>query len=352
MEGFKVMKKLFLVVVGMFLVVTANAQDPQFSQFYNSPLYLNPGFTGITPQQRIVANHRLQWPTLPQAYSTYAVSYELFVGELKSGFGLMATTDLQGSSGWRTTTASLLYSYKLRVSDNWVVSPGLIFGYGQQSVGDGLVFGDELDSGVPTSDPDANRLGTEGFFDIGSGVILYNRQLWLGFAAYHLNQPNKSILGGEDRLPIKFNVHGGMRLPLKTGLKISGKVDYLTPSFIYRAQGPFQQLDLGLQYHIDPVGIGFWYRGIPVPRAFQLEADEATANLQDALVFVLSLQFNTLQVGYSYDFTISELSTDTGGAHEVSLIYEFVTKPFRRGVKKKYRQLPCPTFNSKEGFWN
>jgi len=347
------MKKLLLSILFFGLAFVVKAQDPQFSQFYNAPLYLNPGFTGITPQQRIVANHRLQWPTLPQAYSTYAVSYELFVGELKSGFGLMATTDLQGTSGWRTTTASLLYSYKLRVSDNWVVSPGLIFGYGQQSVDlDGLTLGDELDSGVPTSDPDVNRLGTEGFFDIGSGVIIYSRQFWFGLAAYHLNQPNLSVLGAEDRLPIKFNIHAGMKIPLKTGLKVSGNVDYLTPSFIYRSQGPFSQLDAGLQYHIDPVAIGFWYRGIPVPRAFQLEGEEESANLQDALAFVLSLRFNTFQVGYSYDFTISELSTDTGGAHEISIIYEFVTKPFRRGVKKKYRQLPCPTFNSTEGFWN
>ncbi|MTI22576.1 type IX secretion system membrane protein PorP/SprF [Fulvivirga sp. RKSG066] len=346
------MKKLLLTLFAIGFSLGLYAQDPQFSQFYNAPLYLNPGFTGITPQQRVVLNHRLQWPTLPQAYSTYAVSYEMFVGELKSGFGLMATTDKQGSSGWRTSTASLLYSYKLRVSKDWVVSPGLIFGYGQQSVGDKLTFGDELDTGVPTSDPDVNRLGTTGFFDIGSGIILYNRMVWLGFAAYHINQPNRSVLGGEARLPMKMNFHGGMRIPLKTGMKITGKIDYLTPSFIYRSQGPFQQLDLGLQYHIDPVAIGFWYRGIPVPRAFQLETDEASDNLQDALAFVLSLQFNTFQVGYSYDFTISELGADTGGAHEISIIYEFVAKPFRRGVKKKYQQLPCPTFNSKAGFWN
>ncbi|MEQ9166217.1 MAG: type IX secretion system membrane protein PorP/SprF, partial [Fulvivirga sp.] len=72
----------------------------------------------------------------------------------------------------------------------------------------------------------------------------------------------------------------------------------------------------------------------------------------DALVFSLALLFNAFQVGYSYDFTISELSTAAGGAHEISLIYEFVAKPFRRGVKRKNKLIPCPTFNSKEGFWN
>ena len=347
------MKTLLITITGLLFATALHGQDPQFTQFYNAPLYLNPGFTGITPQQRIVTNHRLQWPNLPQAYSTYAISYEYFSGQLKSGFGMLATTDLQGTAGWRTTTISLLYSYKLRVSDNWVVSPGLIFGYGQQNLDiTKLVLGDELDTGVPSSDPDLNRLGRESYFDIGSGVVIYSRQFWFGFSAYHMNQPNKSVLGGEDRLPIKYNVHAGMRIPLKTGMRVSSNVDYLTPSVIYRSQGPFQQFDVGLQYHIDPVAIGFWYRGIPVPRAFKYETSGVDDTLQDALAVVLSLRFNNFQIGYSYDFTVSELGTDTGGAHEVSIVYEFVAKPFRGSKKPKYRQLPCPTFNSQEGFWN
>jgi len=49
---------------------------------------------------------------------------------------------------------------------------------------------------------------------------------------------------------------------------------------------------------------------------------------------------------------VSELSTSSGGAHELSLIYEFVAKPLRRGVKKRNRLIPCPTFNNKPNFWN
>ncbi|MBK7652939.1 MAG: type IX secretion system membrane protein PorP/SprF [Flammeovirgaceae bacterium] len=91
------------------------------------PLYLNPGFTGITPQQRLTSNYRIQWPNLPQAYVTYAASYDIFVDELKSGFGLLATTDKMGSAGWRTTTVGLNYSYKVRMNDKIVFSSGFIF---------------------------------------------------------------------------------------------------------------------------------------------------------------------------------------------------------------------------------
>ncbi|MEM7108632.1 MAG: type IX secretion system membrane protein PorP/SprF, partial [Bacteroidota bacterium] len=330
-------------------------QDPQFSQFYNAPLYLNPGFTGITPQQRLVVNHRLQWPNLPQTFATYAVSYEMFIGELNSGFGLMATTDLQGSGGWRTTNAGLLYSYKVRLNQNWVFSPGIYFGYGWQGIDAfKLRFGDELASNQNgTSDNTALRIDNEQYFDFGSGAILYNRNLWIGLSAYHINRPNTSLIAGESRLPIRYNLHGGMRIPLYNGPRTISRVSYLTPSFVYRRQGDtFSQLDVGLQYHIDPIGIGVWYRGVPTPRPFQLLDTEDREVKQDALIFILSLQFNGFQVGYSYDFTISQLETRVGGAHEMSLIYEFVAKPLRRGVKRKNKLIPCPTFTRKEGFWN
>ena len=82
------MRKIILIIFLGLWVAQASAQDIQFSQYYQAPLFLNPGFTGITPQQRVVFNHRTQWPNLPQAFTTYAASYDIFVEELRSGFGM------------------------------------------------------------------------------------------------------------------------------------------------------------------------------------------------------------------------------------------------------------------------
>jgi len=43
---------------------------------------------------------------------------------------------------------------------------------------------------------------------------------------------------------------------------------------------------------------------------------------QDAIIFSSGIYLGNLTVGYSYDFTISPLSTSAGGAHEVSLVYD------------------------------
>ena len=335
--------QIFLLLIGF----TAAAQDPQFSQYYQAPLYLNPGFTGITPQHRFVANHRIQWPSLPQAFSTYAVSYDLFVNELRSGFGFLFTTDKMGSAGWRTTTGSLMYSYKVKLTENLIFSPGLSFGYGSNGLDRSkLRLGDGLEYDGISLDPELNKLGRQSHFDFGSGFLLYSKTWWMGTSFQHMNRPNLSVLNEVSRLDVKTSIHGGIRLSLNGGLIKRSRTSYLTPSFIYRMQGKsFTQLDLGLNYHIDPISVGVWYRGKP----FQRTVINSVA--QDALILYLGLYFKNLTIGYSYDFTISEMQTSSGGAHEVSIVYEFNSKT-KKSTKKKYRLIPCPTFNSKEGFWN
>ena len=341
------MKKLLLIAF-VFAGLTASAQDPQFSQYYQAPLYLNPGFTGITPQQRIVMNHRIQWPSLPQAFQTSAFSYDIFVNELRSGFGVLVTTDKMGSAGWRTTTASLLYSYKIKLTEKIVFSPGLSFGYGTNGLDRSkLRLGDGLQYDGISLDPDVNRLGRQSYFDFGSGFLLYSKSLWLGASFAHMNRPNLSVLNDVSRLGMKTAIHGGIRLDLSSGLSNRGRASYLTPSFIYRMQGnTFTQLDLGLNYHVDPISVGVWYRGKPFQKTV------INSITQDALILYLGLYFKSLTIGYSYDFTISEMQTASGGAHEISIVYEFNSKPSNKSVKKKYKLIPCPTFNSKEGFWN
>lgn len=340
--------KKFLLLVLMISGLELAAQDPQFSQYYQAPLYLNPGFAGITPQQRLVLNHRIQWPNLPQAFSTYAASYDIFVDELRSGFGFLFTTDKMGSAGWRTTTASIIYSYKVKLTDKIVFSPGLSFGYGSNGLDRSkLVMGDGLEYDGISLDPELNRLGRQGYFDFGSGFLVYSKSLWLGASFTHMNRPNLSVLNDVSRLDMKTAVHGGVRLSLNGSLKTRSKVSYLTPSFIYRMQGrSFTQLDVGLNYHIDPISVGVWYRGKPFQRSV------INSVTQDALILYMGLYFKSLTIGYSYDFTISELQTASGGAHEISIVYEFNTRSTRKDIKKKYRLIPCPTFNSKEGFWN
>src|ERR1044071_6773334 len=77
------MKKTLLLLTVIASVVTIQAQDPHFSQFFASPLTLNPAFTGkFDGSWRVAANHRDQWPSIPKAYVTTSASIDF--GILKS----------------------------------------------------------------------------------------------------------------------------------------------------------------------------------------------------------------------------------------------------------------------------
>ena len=59
--------------------IQAFAQDPQFVQFYASPLQLNPAMTGVHPGKwRVVANYREQWSSIldSKPYKSLSASFD------------------------------------------------------------------------------------------------------------------------------------------------------------------------------------------------------------------------------------------------------------------------------------
>lgn len=339
------MMKRYIILILLSIPLLSKAQDPQFSQYYNAPLYLNPAFAGTAADHRFIVNYRNQWPNLNNGFVTYAMSYDYNMSNLKSGIGLLATVDKAGSANLTSTNVNFVYSYKVQLANKWVFTPGLSFGYANRSIDfDKLVFGDQLDFNndgqVPTTDMSVNNLGNASYFDFGTGFLLYSKNFWAGFSASHINQPNRSLLGEESVVPIKSSIHAGFRIPLYHGMFKRERYSSIAPSFIYKTQGEFDQLDVGLHFLYEPVMIGLWYRGIPVQQNVK---DNIS---QDALILILGMQLQQIEIGYSYDFTVSELGNISGGAHEVSILYHFDAS-LRSKTKKPDKYIPCPTFNKK-----
>ncbi len=83
------MYKLMVLVVVLILAAgeTVTAQDPQFSQFYAAPLYLNPAFAGSTGQARVGANYRNQWPAIDANFNTFSAFADFYIEDKNSGCG-------------------------------------------------------------------------------------------------------------------------------------------------------------------------------------------------------------------------------------------------------------------------
>lgn len=335
---------ILLLSAAVSLPLDLRAQDPQFSQFYAAPLYLNPGFTGTTPYIRAGANFRSQWPSLDANFTTYSFYMDYYAEEYNSGLGMLITTDKEGLANLTSTSVGLLYAYELRINDRFTFRPGIQAAYVLRDINfNRLTFGDQFDETGFLDQPTAEQFNTGeniGFVDFSFGGLLFSRNFWFGIAAHHLNTPNQSLVDGNSELPIKYSIHSGYRFPLPTnagrGYNSDGKERSITPNFQYKRQGEFDQLEIGTYLTFEPIVFGMWYRGIPLQQEFE------GFNDKESLIFLVGLTAGNLNIGYSFDYTISELGIASGGAHEISLSYQFPPDP--RRPPKNVRRIPCPKF--------
>ncbi len=343
------MNKKIISAIAVFLVVgtsTLFGQDVQFSQFYSAPLYLNPAFTGATQLTRVGTNYRSQWPALQANFVTLSAYADHFIDDKNSGVGFLIQTDREGLAGLRSTSFTGTYSYQLPISDAFTFRVGANVGYYLRDINfSALTFGDQFVDGVlvnPTIET-FDTGATKNFFNVGSGVLLYSNDVWLGVAVDHLNKPNQSLIGQEDKLPMKISVHGGYKFKFKSGVNGQGMYTRpqersLTPTFQYKQQGNFSQIDLGMYLTFEPIVLGLWYRGVPYKVVNDFVNHESVVVL---LGFIQKAKDSTFKVGYSYDITISKLGASSGGAHEFSLSYAWFTGDPRK-PPKNVRLIPCP----------
>lgn len=311
--------------LSVFGGLSALAQDPQFTQFYANPLYLNPAFAGTARCPRVSLNYRNQWPALTGTFVTTSASYDQDVRGIMGGLGLLVTSDQAGKGTLNTTTVSGIYSYTQAVSRKFSLKAGFQATYFQKSLDwNKLTFGDMIDPrrGFIYATNDVPRGGSVGNADFSAGLLGYTDIFFVGFAAHHLTEPNESLIVGTSKMPLKITAHGGAAIPLGMRGKYGEPKTKISPNILYQQQAAFRQLNLGLYVDHGPIMAGVWYRS------------------KDAFIALIGFHTGQLKFGYSYDVTTSKLTTATAGSHEISLTLQFDCKKKRRRV----RTVPCPTF--------
>jgi type IX secretion system PorP/SprF family membrane protein len=317
------------VAVGLLMGVCASmdvhAQDPQFTQFYANPLYLNPAFAGTARCPRVVMNYRNQWPALSGTFVTTSASFDQHVDAVSGGLGLLVMNDQAGRGTLNTTRVSGIYSYQQAISRKFSMKVGFEATYFQKSLDwSKLTFGDQIDPrrGFIYNTNDVPRGGSVGNVDFSAGVLGYSDVFFVGFAAHHLAEPNESLIVGESKLPMKLTGHAGAAIPVGMKGKYGEAQTKISPNVLYQQQAAFRQLNIGLYVDHGPITAGVWYR------------------TRDAFIALIGFQTEKFKFGYSYDVTTSRLTTATAGSHEISMQLQFNCKP----KKRRFRVVACPTF--------
>ena len=305
------MRKLLFAFL-LFSGMGARAQDPIFSQFYAAPLQLNPAFAGSSYAPRAGAAYRNQWTGFNNAYRTYAVFYEQSLDRLNSGIGFNVEGDDAGNGILRSTRVSVVYAYRLKITDQLAVKIGVEGGAHQTAVDwDALVFPDQIDPlGGPvitTGEQRPDQLNKT-VLDFSSGLLLLNDRFLLGVGLQHLNSPNQGLLLVNDNLsrglPLRYTVHGGTEIIVNKGNK-HRPASFISPNFLFVAQGPYKQLNIGAYVAAGPVFGGAWFRH--------------TFRNADAAVLMAGFRQDMFKIGLSYDLTVSGLAGRAGGTYELTL---------------------------------
>lgn len=303
-------------------------QDPVFSQFYNAPLELNPAFAGNSYASTVALNYRNQWPLVQNVYQTYSASIDKYVDRYRSGLGLNLSTDSAGDGALKTTKISSFYAYRLPVKDDMYLKIGIEAGVINARLDwNKLFFPDQIDpefgrvspggTPFPSFEVQPDKLSNN-YFDVSSGLLLYNPLFFAGLSFKHLTSPDDSFLNGGNTfagLPMRISFHGGFQINLEEGRNKKDEGAFITPNVLYVRQADFSQLTFGAYTSYRQLLVGAWYR-------------HAFSN-PDAVIASLGVRTGAVKISYSFDFTVSSLSIDTGGSHEIGILInmERVTQP-------------------------
>lgn len=320
---------------------SAWSQDPVFSQFYATPLQLNPAFAGTTLAPRVTVNHRSQWAQIEGGFKTYAATYEQSLEGLNSGIGLILLADDAMNGVYRTNQFSLIYGYRLQVNDELFIKFGMEAGMIQNSLDwERLRFGDQIDPVNGFEDPLGGPYLSEerppaelsrALLDISAGLLVYGRRFYGGISLKHMNRPDESFLEINQNLsaglPMRLSAQAGFEISLLTGNN-QKHPSFISPNVLFVQQGDLGQINAGAYVAMGMIYGGLWYR-------------HTFAN-PDAAIGLVGVRYQSLKIGYSYDFTLSRLSAvNAGGTHEISLSINLDDSESARRKKRRERYIDC-----------
>lgn len=335
------MKKIITLACFLLTVsLSINAQDPHFSQFFASPLTLNPAFTGkFDGTLRVAGNYRNQWPAFNNVYTTSTVSldFDILTNQLpyndRWGIGILALTDKAGGGVLTNNYLALSTAYHKSLDEDGFKQLGIGFQgtYGQKRLDrNKLLFEDQLTpygfTGVTQETFTSDNLNIN-YLDVNAGLLFSSstnerNNFYVGASMYHINRPRESFQGASWNIATRTTISAGGYFPVSDILT-------LHTSGIYQYQAAATETVVGaalaapidkLSHDPSNVYAGLWYR------------------YNDALIPYVGLEFSGFRIGATYDINVSSLKAgaQSRGGMEISLIY--IKRP------AGYKGIPCPKF--------
>lgn len=342
------MKHTATIMILLLAAIVARAQDLHFSQFYATPLTINPAETGnFIEDYRVGGNFKNQWPWGQQdkrfTYRTFSLysDFGLLHGKLPGkdwmGAGVVMLQDFAGDGRLSITKvyASAAYHKVFGREAKYYLSLGVNAGLVQKRINyDALFFDTQwrdlyFDRGAATGEPGTANWRTL-YFDMAAGInfsMAPNKRMRfsIGTALMHLTKPKETFYADSDnRLGIRpvVTAMGQIRINKKWQLE---------PGYYYMFQKRASE-------HI-----------INLLTAYSLPSSGRTSNhtlyfgtsyrVKDAVIPVVGYRFKTTRILMNYDINLSKLTPASAGVggFEISIVH---TGFFPNSTGN--RAVPCP----------
>jgi type IX secretion system PorP/SprF family membrane protein len=343
----RVVKKMILLgCCGVMTAVCARAQDLHFSQWFNSPLTINPANTGFIPDAdyRFGANYRDQWSAIMAApYRTMSVwgDAQVFRDKIENGWMGLGGVILRDDAGTSTLTSTETYgsvAYHQMVGYASLLSVGFNVGWINKRINttnlkfpdqfDGHFFNTQLPTSVVINQPNVN------YFDMQLGMnyaYFPTNKMYLnaGFSIQHLNRPRESFFSTD---PTGYDSRIAPRY-----------IGFLNASF----KADDQVIINPMAYYTNMAGASEAVAGLNVEYNLQDNGDQQVIGglyyrAGDAFIPMIGFVYKNIRLTFTYDVTTSSIKTYDGGygAWEFAL----VSQGFYNQYNGDKHQSWCPSF--------
>ena len=332
-----------LLCIGIFFGIntSSKAQDLHYSQFYNSPLNINPALTGMfNGDHRFTGSLRDQWRHVGVPWFTFSGAYDqkLHIGVTENSFwsaGANFNYDSQGDSRIQLATLNVSGSYTRILNKSNLLTGGLLLGYSNRGFSesdltwdkqwDGNTFDPSTSNG---EDFDATNLS---FLESSIGVNYRwqktNRtKLDVGLGVFHLLEPSVSFYDGDtEKLPRRYNVMGVGNIQLLDDID-------LQMHGLYQRQEQYDQFVIG--------AIGKFYLNQKRGKETQIHLGLGYRTA-GSLIPTFAVDFRGIYASFSYDIDISnfnDIADNSKGGPEFHVRYII------KHVKQMKKFKVCPIY--------
>lgn len=335
-------KPIFFLLFTVLLLVNKRsfAQDLHFSQYFNTPLLINPANTGFEPDAdwRLGGNYRDQWASITtNPYKTFNIwgDMQLFASRFENGWmgiGGSLMRDVAGSGGLTSTKGYASIAYHQLIGYKSLLSGGFNIGFVNKSIDVNKLTFDNQWNGkffdIKIASGETFATNSVVYPDLQAGLNYSyfpsdNVYLNAGISMAHINQPKESFFSNsinDTRVAPRYTFF------LNGSFKLNDQW-ILNPNSYVSKMNNVTETVVGMNAHYNISGDGnmqviggLYYR------------------LNDAIIPMAGYEWNNLSITINYDATTSDLSgfNQSRGAYEISIV--------KRGISlgNGGKALKCP----------